>query len=96
MIRTVYIASILGIMTFFVALGLGVAWGIVIESAGLLVLVSSFGAVGAGLLVGAIGFGLGLLFFRKPKAESQESDVLREAEATASGDGRERIEASRY
>jgi hypothetical protein len=82
MIRTVYIASILGIVTFFVALGLGVAWGIVIES--------------AGLLVGAIGFGLGLLFFGKPKAETQESDVLREAEATASGDGRERIEAARY
>ena len=38
MIRTVYIASVLGVVTFFFALALGVSWGMVIEKAGILTL----------------------------------------------------------
>lgn len=94
MIRTVYIASVLGIVTFFIALGLGIAWGIAIGTSGPLVLASSFGAVGAGLLIGLIGFGLGLLFFRKPGVTTEEVEVM--AEAATSTDSRERIEAARY
>ena len=89
MIRTVYIAAVLGVMTFFGALALGVAWGLVIEKDGPAILASSFISVAAGLTIGAMGFGLGLLFFRTKK-EKVELDVLEEAEDFVREDGRER------
>ena len=87
MIRTVYIAAVLGVMTFFGALALGVAWGLVIEKDGPAILASSFISVAAGLTIGAMGFGLGLLFFRTKK-EKAELDVLEEAAAAFRALGR--------
>ena len=79
MIRTVYIASVLGVVTFFFALSLGMSWGIAIANIGISSLVSSFTSVAVGLGIGAAGFGLGLLFFRT-RVQETSLDILDEAE----------------
>ncbi len=78
--RTVYISAVVGIVIAFLSLGLGVAWGLVLEKDGPLILASSFSAVGAGLIVGAVGFTLGLVIFRR-----------RSARVGAASDGRDEV-----
>ena len=89
MIRTVYIAAVLGIITFFLALSLGMSWGIVLAKEGVATLAPSFVSVGVGLAVGTLGFVLGLILFRTKKSKTTV-DILGEVEQVVREDGRER------
>lgn len=93
MTRTVYIAAVLGVMTFFLALALGLSWGIVIAKVGLDALWPSIGSVAAGLMVGVLSFGFGLLFFRA-KRKRAAVDIMGEVEEAIHEDGRERVGAT--
>lgn len=90
MTRTVYIAAVLGVMTFFLALALGMSWGIVFQRDGLEALWPSIGSVAAGLTVGTLGLGLGLLFFRT-KRRRTAVDIMEKVEEAIHEDGREMI-----
>ena len=93
MIRTVYVAAVLGVMTFFLALALGISWGIILEKDGLVALVPSIISVAAGLSVGIFSFGIGLLFYRTKKI-SAAVDIMDKVEEAIHEDGRERIGAT--
>lgn len=93
MIRTVYIAAVLGVMTFFLALALGISWGIVLEKSGPGTLAPSFISVAVGLAVGVLSLGLGLLFFRTKKRKV-DVDIMNEVEEVIHEDGRERVGAN--
>ncbi len=89
MIRTVYIAAVLGVMTFFLALALGISWGIVLEKSGPEALASSFISVAVGLAVGVLSLGFGLLFFRAKRRRAAVG-IMDEVEEAIHEDGRER------
>ncbi len=93
MIRTVYVAAVLGVMTFFLALSLGISWGIILEKDGLATLVPSIISVAAGLSVGVFSFGIGLLFYRT-KGRKAPVDIMSEVEEVIHEDGRERVGAN--
>ena len=93
MIRTVYIASVLGVMAFFLALALGMSWGIVLEKEGLAALWPSIGSVAVGLGMGVFGLGLGLLFFRTKRRRAAVG-IMGEVEEVIHEDGRERVGAN--
>ena len=93
MIRTVYIAAVLGVMTFFLALALGISWGIVLEKSGPGTLAPSFISVAVGLTVGVFSLGLGLLLFRTRRRRATV-DIMGEAEDVIHEDGRERVGAT--
>ncbi len=90
MTRTVYIAAVLGVMTFFLALALGMSWGIIFAKDGINALWPSIGSVIAGLSVGIFSFGIGLLFFRARKRKAAV-DIMNEVEEVIHEDGRERV-----
>ncbi len=90
MTRTVYVAAVLGVMTFFLALALGLSWGIVIEKDGLGALWTSIGSVAVGLGIGVVSFGIGLLFYRTRKRKAAV-DKMDEVKEVIHEDGRERV-----
>ncbi|MCH8064064.1 MAG: hypothetical protein IH861_16360 [Chloroflexi bacterium] len=90
MTRTVYIAAVLGVMTFFLALALGLSWGIVLEKSGPADLLWSGISLGAGLTVGVLSLGLGLLLFRTRRIKAAV-DIMGEVEEPIHEDGRERV-----
>ena len=93
MTRTVYVAAVLGVMTFFLALALGLSWGIIIEKDGLGALWTSIGSVAAGLGIGVVSFGFGLLFYRTRKRKAA-ADIMDEVKEVIHEDGRERVGAT--
>ena len=93
MIRTVYIAAVLGVMTFFLALALGISWGMVLEKDGWEALTPSAVWVIVGLAVGVLGFGLGLLLFRT-KRRKAAVDMMDEVGEAIHENGKERAVAN--
>ncbi|MCH8063670.1 MAG: hypothetical protein IH861_14340 [Chloroflexi bacterium] len=93
MIRTIYIAAVLGVMTFFFALALGISWGIILEKDSWVALVWPLTSAITGLTIGVLSFGLGLLFFRKKRIKAAV-DIMGEVEEAIHEDGRERVGAN--